>query len=148
MSMESKTHSYNNITYNNLELTVPNDLKFLILKSNLEQHNLRLWMSRLAYHTDKCSFTTKKKIMRKRKRDREKEKGRERKGRKRHREREDREWERLYSRAMELFDFSVQKKLYKNHIKLGWKILWPYLKRSNNITWSYKIEVYFLCFIL
>lgn len=86
--MESKTHSYNNITYNNLELTVPNDLKFLILKSNLKQHNLRLWMSRLAYHTDKCSFTTKKKIMRERKRDREKKKGRERKRRKRHRERE------------------------------------------------------------
>lgn len=148
--MESKTHSYNNITYNNLELTVPNDLKFLILKSNLEQHNLRLWMSRLAYHTDKCSFTTKKKIMRERKRDREKKKGRERKRRKGHREREREktEWERLYSRAMELFDFSVQKKLCKNHIKLGWKILWPYLKRSNNITWSYKIEVYFLCFIL
>lgn len=92
MSMESKTHSYNNtcITYNNLELTLPNDLKNFMLKSNLEQHNLRLWMSRLAYHTDKCSFTTKKKIMRERKRDREKEKGRERKKRKRHRERRQR----------------------------------------------------------
>lgn len=90
--MESKTHSYNNITYNNLELTVPNDLKFLILKSNLEQHNLRfLNVIRLAYHTDKCSFTTKKKIMRERKRDREKKKGRERKRRKGQREREDRE---------------------------------------------------------
>lgn len=91
MSMESKTHSYSNtcITYNNLELTLPNDLKIFMLKSNLEQHNLRLWMSRLAYHTDKCSFTTKK-IMRERKRDREKEKGRERKKRKRHRERRQR----------------------------------------------------------
>lgn len=45
-------------------------------------------MSRLAYHTDKCSFTTKKKIMRERKRDREKKKGRERKRRKGQRERE------------------------------------------------------------
>lgn len=45
-------------------------------------------MSRLAYHTDKCSFTTKKKIMRERKRDREKKKGRERKRRKGHTERE------------------------------------------------------------
>lgn len=48
-------------------------------------------MSRLAYHTDKCSFTTMKKIMRERKRDREKKKGRERKRRKGQREREDRE---------------------------------------------------------
>lgn len=34
MSMESKTHSYNNtcITYNNLELTLPNDLKFIDAK--------------------------------------------------------------------------------------------------------------------
>lgn len=54
-------------------------------------------MSRLAYHTDKCSFTTKKKIMRKRKRDREKEKGRERKGNKRHREREKTESERDFT---------------------------------------------------
>lgn len=66
-------------------------------------------MLRLVYYIDKCLFIIKKKIMRERKRDREKKKGRERKRRKgyREREREKIEWERFYSRAMELFDFSV-----------------------------------------
>lgn len=116
MSMESKTHSYNNITYNNLELTVK-WFKVFDAKSNLEQHNLRLWMSRLAYHTDKCSFTTKKKITRKRKRDREKEKGRERKGRKRHTEREDREWERLDGTVWFQCTEKIVQKSYKTWMK-------------------------------
>lgn len=80
--MESKTHSYNNITYNNLELTVPNDLKFLILKSNLEQHNLRFLNVKagLSYLLPrKRSWEKEREIEKKRKEEREKgERDRER----------------------------------------------------------------------